>query len=310
MLGLFGRTRSSWDGLPENFLRPKDLFDSMQKRITLRIKNASSPRFILLVLPAVLLLAAMLFAAHGSAHFAEADAIPLFGYQIVNVYPHSSLAFTQGLVYDEGVLYEGTGLYGRSTLRRVDLETGRVLQQTNLESTLFGEGVALWKDRIIQLTWQSGLGLIYGKESLTRIGNFSYQTEGWGITSDGKRLIMSDGTDILHILDPESFAETGQIKVTANGTPLKGLNELEYIKGQIYANVWPTSWIAIISPENGEVKGKINLQGILQENDIQGSKVDVLNGIAYDAREDKLFVTGKLWPKLFEIKLVPEAGSD
>ena len=121
---------------------------------------------------------------------------------------------------------------------------------------------------------------------------------------------MSDGTDILHILDPETFAETGQIKVTANGTPLKGLNELEYIKGQIYANVWPTNWIVIISPESGEVKGKINLQGILQENDIQGSKVDVLNGIAYDAREDRLFVTGKLWPKLFEIKLVPERSRD
>lgn len=274
------------------------------------IKKAFSNRFILLALPAVLLLAVVLVAAQGSTHFVEAGAIPLFGYQIVNVYPHSSLAFTQGLVYDEGVLYEGTGLYGRSSLRRVDLETGRVLQQTNLESTLFGEGIALWNDRIIQLTWQSGLGLVYGKENLTGIGNFSYQTEGWGITSDDKRLIMSDGTDILHILDPESFAEKGQLRVTANGTPLKGLNELEYIKGQIYANVWPTSWIAIISPESGEVLGKIDLQGILQENDIHVSKVDVLNGIAHDAREDRLFVTGKLWPKLFEIKLVPEACSD
>jgi glutaminyl-peptide cyclotransferase len=291
--------------ITEKFLKPqvKDPFDSMPKTIALRIKKACSPRFILLALPAVLLLAAMLIAAQGSSQFVEAGAIPVIGYQIVNVYPHSSLAFTQGLVYDEGVLYEGTGLYGRSTLRRVDLETGRVLQQTNLESNLFGEGVALWKDRIIQLTWQSGLGLVYGKENMTGIGNFSYQTEGWGITSDNKSLIMSDGTDILYILDPESFAKTGQIKVTANGTPLKGLNELEYIKGQIYANVWPTNWIAIISPESGEVLGKINLQGILQENDIQGSYVDVLNGIAYDAREDMLFVTGKLWPKLFEIKL-------
>jgi glutamine cyclotransferase len=267
------------------------------------IKRSCSSRFILKAFPAVLLLAALLFTAQGSSNFIEADAIPVFGYQIVNVYPHSSLAFTQGLVYDEGVLYEGTGLYGRSTLRRVDLETGRVLEQTHLENTLFGEGVALWKDRIIQLTWQSGRGLVYGKENLTEIGNFSYPTEGWGITSDNKSLIMSDGTDILHILDPESFAEKGQIKVTANGTPLKGLNELEYIKGQIYANVWPTNWIVIISPESGEVKGKINLQGILQERDIQGSVVDVLNGIAYDELEDRLFVTGKLWPKLFEIKL-------
>ena len=235
-------------------------------------KKTSPPRFILLALPAVLLFAALLFATQGSSNIVEADTVPVFGYQVVNAYPHSSLAFTQGLVYDDGVLYEGTGLYGLSTLRRVDLETGRVLKQTNLESSLFGEGVALWKDRIIQLTWQSGLGLVYGKENLTGIGNFSYQTEGWGITSDNKSLIMSDGTDILHILDPESFAEKGQINVTANGRPLQGLNELEYIKGQIYANVWPTNWIAIISPESGEVKAKINLQGILQENDIQGKQ--------------------------------------
>ena len=276
----------------------------MPNMITQRIIKACSPRFVLLALPAVLLLIALLIAAQGSSHIVEAGAIPVLGYQIVNVYPHSSLAFTQGLVYDEGVLYEGTGLYGRSSLRRVDLETGRVLQQTHLDRTLFGEGVALWKDRIIQLTWQSGLGLVYGKENLAGICNFSYQTEGWGITTDNKSLIMSDGTDILHILDPESFAEKGQILVTANGTPLKGLNELEYIKGQIYANVWPTNWIVIISPEGGEVKGKIDLHGILQENEIPGHKVDVLNGIAYDAREDRLFVTGKLWPKLFEIKLL------
>jgi glutamine cyclotransferase len=272
-------------------------------------KKTSPPRFILLAIPAVLLFIALLFATQSSSNLVEADTIPVFGYQVVNAYPHSSFAFTQGLVYDDKVLYEGTGLYGLSTLRRVDLETGRVLKQTNLESSLFGEGVAIWKDRIIQLTWKSGLGLVYGKENLTGIANFSYRTEGWGITSDNKSLIMSDGTNILRILDPESFAEKGQINVTVNGRPLQGLNELEFIKGQIYANVWPTNWIAIISPENGEVKGKINLQGILQEDDIQSSKVDVLNGIAYDAKEDRLFVTGKLWPKLFEIKLVPEGSS-
>ena len=286
-----------------------DLFDSMPKTIP-RIKKACSPRFVRLALPAFLLLAAIAFAVQGSSHSVEAGATSVFGYQVVNAYPHNSNAFTQGLIYDEGGLYEGTGLYGRSTLRHVDLITGRVLEQTRLENDLFGEGVALWKDRIIQLTWQSGLGLVYCKENLTEIGNFSYHTEGWGITSDNKSLIMSDGTDILHILDPETFAETGQINVTDNGIPFKGLNELEYIKGHIYANIWPTSWIAIISPETGEVKGKINLQGILQENDTLGHKVDVLNGIAYDEREDRLFVTGKLWPKLFEIKLVPEVGSD
>jgi glutamine cyclotransferase len=270
------------------------------------IKKTSTLHTPLPAIMTILILAAMLYAAQGSSNSIQEGAVPVFGYKIINVYPHSSQAFTQGLVYDGGVLYEGTGLYGRSMLRRVDLKTGAVLQQTNLERSLFGEGVALWKDRIIQLTWQSGLGLVYGKENMTEIVRFSYPTEGWGITSDGKRLIMSDGTDILHILDPETFAEKGQIEVTVNGKPLKGLNELEYIKGQIYANVWPTNWIAIISPESGEVKGKINLQGILQERDIQGSKVDVLNGIAYDDLDDRLFVTGKLWPKLFEIKIVPE----
>jgi glutamine cyclotransferase len=248
----------------------------------------------------------MVFAAQGSSDSVQEGTVPIFGYEIINVYPHSSLAFTQGLVYDDGLLYEGTGLYGRSTLCRVELQTGRILDQKHLDRSLFGEGIALWKDRIIQLTWQSGLGLVYGKENMTKIRNFSYQTEGWGITSDNKSLIMSDGTDVLHILDPENFAEKGRILVTANGKPLQGLNELEYIKGQIYANVWPTNWIAIISPESGMVMGKINLQGILQESDLQGGKVDVLNGIAYDALGDRLFVTGKLWPKLFEIKLVPK----
>jgi glutamine cyclotransferase len=274
--------------------------------IAMSIKNVSSKRFSLLAILTIVLLAAVAFTAQGSSDLVQEETIPVFGYKIFNVYPHSAQAFTQGLVYDDGLLYEGTGLYGRSTLSRVELSTGRILDQKNLDSSLFGEGIALWKDRIIQLTWQSGLGLVYGKENMTKIGNFSYQTEGWGITTDNKSLIMSDGTDVLHILDPESFKELGRILVTANGKPLQGLNELEYIKGLIYANVWPTNWIAIISPESGEVKAKINLQGILQESDHQGSKVDVLNGIAYDASGDRLFVTGKLWPKLFEIKLVPK----
>ncbi len=276
--------------------------------IAMPMKKASTPRFALLALLAIVLPAAVVFAAQGSSDLVREGegTIPLFGYEIINVYPHSSQAFTQGLVYDDGLLYEGTGLYGRSMLCHVELQTGRILKQTLLDGNLFGEGIALWKDRIIQLTWQSGLGLVYGKENMTLIGNFSYQTEGWGITTDGKSLIMSDGTDVLHILDPESFAEKGRILVTTNGRPQEGLNELEYIKGQIYANIWPTNWIAIISPESGEVKGKINLQGILQESDLQGSKVDVLNGIAYDAKDDRLFVTGKLWPRLFEIKVVPK----
>jgi len=278
----------------------------MPKMIAMPIKKASSSRFTLPAILAIVLWEAMLFGAQGSSDLVQEGTVPIFGYEIINVYPHSSLAFTQGLVYDDGLLYEGTGLYGRSTLCRIELQTGRILDQKRLDSSLFGEGITLWKDRIVQLTWQSGLGLVYGKENMTQIGNFSYQTEGWGITSDNKSLIMSDGTDVLHILDPENFAETGRILVTANGKPLQGLNELEYIKGRIYSNIWPTNWIAIISPESGMVMGKINLQGILQESDLQGSKVDVLNGIAYDALGDRLFVTGKLWPKLFEIKVVPK----
>ena len=234
----------------------------------------------------------------------NATAIPIFGYEVVNAYPHDPSAFTQGLVYEDGVIYEGTGLNGQSTLRRVDPETGRVLQQTSLASTFFGEGIAIWKDRLIQLTWRSDLGFVYGKENLTRIENFSYQTEGWGLTSDGKRLIMSDGTETLYFLDPSTFTKEGEIRVTAKGEPVKGLNELEYIKGKIYANMWPSNWIAIISPDTGLVVGAINLKGLLQESDTQGHKVDVLNGIAYDAKTDRLFVTGKWWPKLFEIKLV------
>jgi glutaminyl-peptide cyclotransferase len=236
----------------------------------------------------------------------NATAIPIFGYEVVNAYPHDPSAFTQGLVYEDGVIYEGTGLNGQSTLRRVDPETGRVLQQTSLASTFFGEGIAIWKDRLIQLTWRSDLGFVYGKENLTRIENFSYQTEGWGLTSDGKRLIMSDGTETLYFLDPSTFTKEGEIRVTAKGEPVKGLNELEYIKGKIYANMWPSNWIAIISPDTGLVVGAINLKGLLQESDTQGHKLDVLNGIAYDAKTDRLFVTGKWWPKLFEIKLVNE----
>jgi len=233
------------------------------------------------------------------------NSIPIFGYKIINIYPHDSSAFTQGLVYENGILYEGTGLYGRSTLRQVDPETGRISKKISLNNSLFGEGVAVWKNQLIQLTWQSGLGLVYDKDDLTKIGDFSYQTEGWGITSDGERLIMSDGTETLHFLDPGTFAEERKVKVAANGAPVQGLNELEYINGEIFANVWPTNWIVIISPATGEIKGCINLQGILQQVDgVNINGVDVLNGIAYDTKSDRIFVTGKFWPKLFEIELI------
>ncbi|MGA9099157.1 MAG: glutaminyl-peptide cyclotransferase [Methanotrichaceae archaeon] len=232
--------------------------------------------------------------------------VPIYGYKIINTYPHDTGAFTEGLVYDKGMLYESTGLYGKSTLRKVDLETGKVLDEIVLPDSLFGEGITIWKDRIIQLTWQSGTGLVYDKDNLSMIDSFTYNTEGWGLTSDSKHLIMSDGTDTLYFLDPETFKMVGQIKVKNNGNPVNDLNELEYIKGMVYANVWLTDKIAIISPENGEVKAWIDLQGLLSEKARRNA--DVLNGIAYDSEGDRLFVTGKLWPSLFEIKLVDKGN--
>ena len=284
-------------------------FDPMpDKKSTSRMRTASLLLLMLLALLAAIALRAPILDAQTVSDSTGSSSVPTFGYKIIKTYPHDSGAFTQGLVYDGGVFYEGTGEYGQSSLRRVDLETGRVLKQKSLAGTLFGEGVAVWKDRLIQLTWRSGIGFVYDKENLTKEGDFRYQTEGWGITSDGRNLIMSDGTETLHFLDPETFQEKGQIKVEAEGVPVQGLNELEYVKGEIYANVWPTNWIVIISPEKGEVKGAINLQGILQKGDSEqeGQKVDVPNGIAYDPEDDRLFVTGKLWPKIFQIELVAE----
>lgn len=267
-----------------------------------QIKNARSLRLLLLALLAALVFTTPVLAAQADPNLFDSASIPIYGYKVIQTYHHDPSAFTQGLVYDGGVLYEGTGEYGQSTLRRVSLENGSVLQQTKLENSLFGEGVAVWKDRLIQLTWQSGLGLVYGKENLTEIGRFSYRTEGWGLTSDGRQLIMSDGTETLHFLDPETYQERGRMLVKYNGSPVVGLNELEYINGRIYANLWPTNWIAIISPETGDVIGAVDLGGILPKRDARG--VDVLNGIAYDSEGGRLFVTGKLWPKLFQIDLV------
>ena len=283
-------------------------YDSMPRIDAFQIEDGIVPRMIYLLPAAFLLLLASCCSADNSIHGEEVRNIPVFGYEIVNSYPHDPMAFTQGLVYDrEDVIYEGTGLYGRSSLRRVELKTGRVIEQISLPGNLFGEGIALWEDSIIQLTWQSGLGLVYSKENLTETGRFGYLTEGWGLTGDKRSLIMSDGSNILHILDPETFRETGRINVTARGRPLYGLNELEYIKEEIYANIWPTSWIAIISPQTGIVRGEIDLTGILPQSHGVGQSIDVANGIAYDAQSDRIFVTGKLWPRLYEIRLaVPE----
>jgi glutamine cyclotransferase len=206
-------------------------------------------------------------------------------------------------VFDGGFLYESTGLEGQSTLRKTQLETGEVLQRHDLSPDVFGEGITIFGDRIIQLTWKTRLGYVYEKRTFRLLGEFTYPTEGWGITQDGKQLIMSDGTATLYFLNPDTFERTRQVEVHSDDGPVTQLNELEYVQGEIYANVWQTDRIARIAPDTGQVLGWIDLSGLLSAED-RRTPVDVLNGIAYDAEHDRLFVTGKLWPKLFEIKLV------
>jgi glutaminyl-peptide cyclotransferase len=233
----------------------------------------------------------------------EPRTLPVFGYRVVHVYPHDSMAFTQGLQYVDGFLYEGTGLNGRSSIRKVKLETGEVVQKRDLARAYFGEGITIMKSELIQLTWQSHVAFVYDKTTFEPRRTFKYKGEGWGLTHDGASLFMSDGTDELRVLDPGTFAERRRIKVTAVGMPLPRLNELEYMKGEILANVWTTDSIARVAPDTGRVSGYIDLQGLLTPR--ERASVDVLNGIAYDAQGDRLFVTGKLWPKLFEIAIVP-----
>lgn len=228
-----------------------------------------------------------------------------YSYRIVNVYPHDPQAFTQGLVFADGILYEGTGGAGVSTLRKVKLETGEVMQLRRLRGHYFGEGVAVYKDKVIQITYMDRTGFVCRKDNLEVLERFSYPTEGWGLTSDGVHLVMSDGTANLYFLDPQTFARVRQIEVKDQEGPLPMLNELEYVRGFIYANIWQTDDIAIISPKTGQVAGYIHLQGILDMESVE-QPIDVLNGIAYDAEKDRLFVTGKLWPVLFEIQIVPE----
>ena len=228
---------------------------------------------------------------------------PVYGYTVVRAYPHDREAFTQGLAFDDqGALYESTGQRGESSLRRVELSSGAVLQRHDLPAALFGEGVAVFGDRIIQLTWQAGRAFVYDKASFDLLREFTYRTEGWGLTHDGRRLIMSDGTATLFFLHPDTFAETARLTVRDHRGPVIRLNELEYVRGEIFANVWQTNRIARIDPRTGHVTGWIDLAGLLQPSD-RRQPVDVLNGIAYDPRTDRLFVTGKWWPKLFEISL-------
>ena len=228
--------------------------------------------------------------------------MPVAGYQIVHVYPHDPEAFTQGLQYVDGFLYEGTGLNGRSSIRRTTVDTGKVLQRRAVPREYFGEGITVWKSEIFELTWRSQVALVYDKATLAPRRSIKYTGEGWGLTHDGVNLIMSDGSDELRVLDPATFAERRRIKVTAVGQPLRNLNELEYVKGEIWANVWMTDYVARISPVTGIVAGYVDLRGLLTP--AEQANADVLNGIAYDGPHDRLFVTGKLWPKLFEIKIV------
>lgn len=242
---------------------------------------------------------------------AEPDREPFYGYRVVNAYPHDPEAFTQGLAYEDGLLFESTGLEGRSTIRRVAVRTGQVLQALDLPADCFGEGLTLWRDSLVQLTWKSGIAFVYTKDSFIRSKQFAYQTEGWGITQDGAALIMSDGGSELRFLAPETFAEIRRIEVRRrNGASVRLLNELEYIKGEIFANIWHSDLIVRISPKTGEVLGWIDLGGLRDSLPASPQRIDVLNGIAYDAAHDHIFVTGKLWPRLFEIELDSTVSSN
>jgi glutaminyl-peptide cyclotransferase len=233
---------------------------------------------------------------------------PEYGYRVVHVYPHDPKAFTQGLEFRAGFLYEGTGLMGRSSLRKVKLETGRVLQQADLEPEYFGEGITVLNQQIIQLTWQSEVGFVYNQASFQRTRSFNYPGEGWGLANDGQQIYMSDGSAQVRCWDPVSLQEKRRFTVRDRGRPVVNLNELEYVHGEIYANVWQSDRIVRFSPMDGRVLGWVDLSGILSAAD-RVESVDVLNGIAYDVLSDRLFVTGKLWPKLFEIKIVPKTRS-
>jgi glutamine cyclotransferase len=230
------------------------------------------------------------------------QAVPIYGYEVVHVWPHDPDAFTQGVVFHDGKLLESTGEVGRSSLRRVELETGKVLQKVDVPEPYFAEGITLLKGKIYQLTWQHQLGFIYDAWTFEKIGQFNYQGEGWGLTNDGQSLILSDGTNRLRFLDPDNFQVRKTIAVLDGSTPVVEINELEYVQGEIYANIWHADRIARIDPQTGRIAGWIDLTGLLSRGEVQDEEA-VLNGIAYDETNGRLFVTGKLWPKLFEIRL-------
>ena len=228
---------------------------------------------------------------------------PVYGYKIINTYPHSTDSFTQGLVFDEGTLYESTGLNGQSAINIVDLKTGETIKSHEIADKYFGEGITVVGNKIIQLTWRAKKGFVYDKETLKLLRTFKYDTQGWGITYDGKYIIMSDGSDVLYFMDPRTFKVKGTLDVYYENGKVGKLNELEYIEGEIYANIWGEEKIARISPKTGQVTAWIDLSGLLSKEDKQ-NRIDVLNGIAYDKENDRLLVTGKLWPKIFEIEVI------
>jgi glutaminyl-peptide cyclotransferase len=263
-----------------------------------------------------LLLAAALLAAAACSPATETGGIPEYTYKIVHTYPHDPTAFTEGLFYLNGFLYESTGIENQSSIRKVKLETGEVVQKHDLPGDYFGEGIVAWKDRLYQMTYTTEAGFIYDLATFAVKGQYHYQGQGWAYTTDGKHIYMDGSRDVhaaasdpeLRILDPDTLKEIGRLTVTADGEPVKNLNELEWVKGEIYANIWQTDRIARIDPNTGKVVGWIDCTGLLSPAD-RNSETDVLNGIAYDAAGDRLFVTGKKWPKLFEIKLVRKSAA-
>lgn len=259
----------------------------------LRIRFATRLIFCVLAVPA----ARLACAANGAP-------IPTYTYKVVNTYPHDPNAFTEGLFYRKGYLYESTGIEGHSSIRKVRLETGEVVLTHELPQEYFGEGIIWWGNRLIGLTWKSQVGFIYNLQTFAVEGQFKYPGEGWALTRNDHEIIMSDGTSQLRVLDPKTLHEVRRIRVTARGRPVDQLNELEWLQGTILANIWQTDRIARIDPGTGEVIAWIDLTGILPERDRIPGHTDVLNGIAYDPAADRLFVTGKLWPKVFEIRIV------
>jgi glutaminyl-peptide cyclotransferase len=247
----------------------------------------------------------LLIALLALAQAPAAAAPPVYDARIVRTYPHDRGAFTQGLFYLDGQLYESTGQVGRSTIRRVRLQDGRTLQSVSIPPGQFGEGIVNWRDQIVSITWMGGIGYRWDRRTLRRLGEWHYPGEGWGLTQNGTDIIMSDGTPELRFLDPATLAERRRVTVTVDGRPVERLNELEWVNGEIFANVWHTAFIVRIDPASGRVTGVIDLRQLVSDN--RGGEDDVLNGIAYDVARDRLFVTGKNWANLYEIDLVPRA---